>query len=116
MRFYETTPTHDLTYSDVFLVPSRSSVTSRLDVSLAPGDGTGATVPIVSANMNSVTGPRLAATLARRGGRHHTGRRGRIPLPLTAGVDVGVDVAADDSHGLGARRSDPHEPDVETVA
>ncbi|NIJ03995.1 GuaB1 family IMP dehydrogenase-related protein [Frigoribacterium faeni] len=68
MRFYETTPTHDLTYSDVFLVPSRSSVTSRLDVSLAPGDGTGATVPIVSANMNSVTGPRLAATLARRGG------------------------------------------------
>ncbi|GAA0959382.1 GMP reductase [Frigoribacterium faeni] len=68
MRFYETTPTHDLTYSDVFLVPSRSTVTSRLDVSLAPGDGTGATIPLVSANMNSVTGPRLAATLARRGG------------------------------------------------
>lgn len=68
MRFYETTPTHDLTYSDVFLVPSRSGVSSRLDVSLAPGDGTGASIPIVSANMNSVTGPRLAATLARRGG------------------------------------------------
>jgi IMP dehydrogenase len=43
-------------------------VTSRLDVSLAPEDGTGATIPIVSANMNSVTGKRLAATLARRGG------------------------------------------------
>lgn len=41
---------------------------SRLDVSLATGDGTGATIPLVSANMNSVTGPRLAATLARRGG------------------------------------------------
>src|SRR3954463_2853397 len=68
MHFYETEPTHDLTYSDVFLVPSRSSVTSRLDVSLAPEDGTGATIPIVSANMNSVTGKRLAATLARRGG------------------------------------------------
>jgi IMP dehydrogenase len=68
MQFYGTTPVHDLTYSDVFLVPSRSSITSRLDVSLAPGDGTGATIPIVSANMNSVTGPRLAATLARRGG------------------------------------------------
>ena len=67
MEFYETAPTHDLTYSDVFLVPSHSEVTSRLDVSLAPGDGTGATLPIVSANMNSVTGPRLAATLARRG-------------------------------------------------
>ena len=68
MKFYETAPRHDLTYSDVFLVPSRSSVKSRLDVSLAPGDGTRATIPIVSANMNSVTGPRLAATLARRGG------------------------------------------------
>jgi len=68
MEFYETTPAHDLTYSDVFLVPSGSNVKSRLDVSLAPGDGTAATIPIVSANMNSVTGPRLAATLARRGG------------------------------------------------
>ncbi|WP_448809412.1 GMP reductase [Agromyces bauzanensis] len=68
MEFYRTTPRHDLTYSDVFLVPSRSGVTSRLDVSLAPDDGSGATVPLVSANMNSITGPRLAATLARRGG------------------------------------------------
>jgi IMP dehydrogenase len=68
MEFYETAPTHDLTYSDVFLVPRGSNVTSRMDVSLAPGDGTAATIPVVSANMNSVTGPRLAATLARRGG------------------------------------------------
>lgn len=58
----------DLTYSDVFLVPRRSAVSSRLDVDLAPGDGTPATIPLVAANMNSVTGPRLAATLARRGG------------------------------------------------
>ncbi|MBC7441980.1 MAG: GuaB1 family IMP dehydrogenase-related protein [Ramlibacter sp.] len=68
MQFYGAVPSHDLTYSDVFLVPSQSAVSSRLDVSLAPGDGTGATIPIVSANMNSVTGPRLAASLARRGG------------------------------------------------
>ena len=68
MEFYEASPDHDLTYSDVFLVPSRSAVGSRLSVSLAPNDGTGATIPIVSANMNSVTGPRLAASLARRGG------------------------------------------------
>src|SRR3954447_20329618 len=68
MRFLGPVPAHDLTYSDVFLVPSRSAVTSRLDVDLAPGDGSGATIPLVSANMNSVTGPRLAATLARRGG------------------------------------------------
>ena len=68
MQFYETSPVHDLTYSDVFLVPARSAVSSRLDVSLTPPDGTGTTIPLVSANMNSVTGPRLAATLARRGG------------------------------------------------
>ncbi|KQQ95780.1 inosine-5-monophosphate dehydrogenase [Leifsonia sp. Leaf325] len=68
MEFYRTAPTHDLTYSDVFLVPSHSELKSRFDVSLAPDDGTAATIPIVSANMNSVTGPRLAATLARRGG------------------------------------------------
>ncbi|QAY74526.1 GuaB1 family IMP dehydrogenase-related protein [Agromyces protaetiae] len=68
MEFYGTAPSHDLTYSDVFLVPSRSGIRSRLDVSLATGDGSGATIPVVAANMNSVTGPRLAATLARRGG------------------------------------------------
>ncbi|MEV8255115.1 GuaB1 family IMP dehydrogenase-related protein [Rhodoglobus sp. NPDC076762] len=68
MDFYETTPTHDLTYSDVFLVPSHSSVGSRMSVSLAPGDGTSATIPLIASNMNSVTGPRLAASLARRGG------------------------------------------------
>ncbi|MEU1972439.1 GuaB1 family IMP dehydrogenase-related protein [Microbacterium sp. NPDC019599] len=68
MEFYGERPDVDLTYSDVFLVPRRSAVTSRLDVDLAPGDGTPATLPIVSANMNSVTGARLASTLARRGG------------------------------------------------
>ncbi|QPZ37286.1 GuaB1 family IMP dehydrogenase-related protein [Paramicrobacterium chengjingii] len=68
MRFIGEVPAHDLTYSDVFLVPSRSDVASRLDVSLAPDDGTPATIPLVSSNMNSVTGPRLAVSLARRGG------------------------------------------------
>ena len=68
MEFYGERPDVDLTYSDVFLVPRRSAVTSRLEVDLAPGDGTPATIPLISANMNSVTGARLAATLARRGG------------------------------------------------
>jgi len=68
MEFHGSSPSHDLTYSDVFLIPSRSGIRSRLDVSLAPPDGTGATIPIVAANMNSVTGPGLAASLARRGG------------------------------------------------
>lgn len=68
MRFLADRPAHDLTYSDVFLVPSKSDVGSRFAVDLAPDDETGATIPLVAANMNSVTGPRLAATLARRGG------------------------------------------------
>jgi len=68
MQFSGEGPMVDLTYSDVFLVPRRSDVTSRLQVDLAPQDGTPATIPLVSSNMNSVTGPRLAATLARRGG------------------------------------------------
>ncbi|SDR71599.1 GMP reductase [Agrococcus carbonis] len=68
MRFIDDVPEHDLTYSDVFLVPSRSDVGSRMSVDLSPDDGTSATLPIVASNMNSVTGPRMAATLARRGG------------------------------------------------
>ncbi|MGF6821514.1 IMP dehydrogenase [Microbacterium sp. ZKA21] len=68
MDFIGAQPTVDLTYSDVFLVPRRSGITSRLQVDLAPHDGTPATLPLVASNMNSVTGPRLAAVLARRGG------------------------------------------------
>lgn len=68
MEFIAQQPTHDLTYSDVFLVPSRSDVSSRFDVELSTSDGSGASIPLVSANMNSVTGPRLAAAMARRGG------------------------------------------------
>jgi IMP dehydrogenase len=60
-------PTHDLTYSDVFMVPTRSSVTSRLDVDLSTGDGTGTTLPLVAANMTAVSGRRMAETVARRG-------------------------------------------------
>jgi IMP dehydrogenase len=57
----------DLTYDDVFLVPARSSVTSRFDVDLTTTDGSGATVPVVAANMTAVAGRRMAETLARRG-------------------------------------------------
>jgi IMP dehydrogenase len=63
-----TEPAHDLAYSDVFLVPSRSAVTSRLDVSLATRDGSGTTIPVVVANMTAVAGRRMAETVARRGG------------------------------------------------
>jgi IMP dehydrogenase len=61
-------PGHDLTYSDVFMVPSLSAVGSRLDVDLSTTDGSGATIPIVTANMTAVSGRRMAETIARRGG------------------------------------------------
>jgi IMP dehydrogenase len=60
-------PLYDLTYDDVFLVPSRSAVDSRLSVDLATEDGTGTTIPIVVANMTAVAGRRMAETVARRG-------------------------------------------------
>jgi len=61
-------PDHDLTYDDVFLVPNRSAVESRFDVDLSTVDGTGATIPLVVANMTAVAGRRMAETVARRGG------------------------------------------------
>ncbi|HEY5357194.1 MAG TPA: GuaB1 family IMP dehydrogenase-related protein [Streptosporangiaceae bacterium] len=67
MRFLSP-PAHDLTYSDVFLAPSRSAVGSRLDVSLATRDGSGTTIPLVVSNMTAVAGRRMAETVARRGG------------------------------------------------
>ena len=76
--------THDLTYADVFLVPSRSGVGSRTDVDLATTDGSGATIPVVVANMTAVAGRRMAETIARRGGI--------AILPQDIPVDVVADV------------------------
>lgn len=69
MRFLDDRrPDTDLTYSDVFLAPSRSKVASRMEVDLTPRDGTGLTLPLVVANMTAVAGRRMAETVARRGG------------------------------------------------
>lgn len=83
MRFL-TEPAHDLTYSDVFLAPSRSAVGSRLDVSLATRDGSGTTIPVVVANMTAVAGRRMAETVARRGGM--------VILPQDIPADVVAEV------------------------
>ena len=69
MRFVEGhPPRYDLTYNDVFIVPSRSDVASRFDVDLSTVDGSGTTIPVVVANMTAVAGRRMAETVARRGG------------------------------------------------
>jgi IMP dehydrogenase len=79
-------PVHEATYSDVFLVPSASSVASRLDVDLATADGSGTTIPVVVANMTAVSGRRMAETVARRGGM--------AVLPQDIPADVVADVVA----------------------
>jgi len=79
-------PTSDLTYGDVFLVPSRSEVASRFDVDLSTADGTGTTIPIVVANMTAVSGRRMAETVARRGGM--------AVIPQDIPADVVADVVA----------------------
>ncbi|MFP3712476.1 GuaB1 family IMP dehydrogenase-related protein [Puerhibacterium sp. TATVAM-FAB25] len=94
MRFLDgQQPTTDLTYGDVFLVPSRSDVTSRFDVDLSAADGTGATIPVVVANMTAVSGRRMAETVARRGGI--------AVIPQDIPADVVADVVA------GVKAKDP---------
>ncbi|KAB1150781.1 GuaB1 family IMP dehydrogenase-related protein [Streptomyces luteolifulvus] len=61
-------PPYDLTYDDVFMVPSRSAVGSRQGVDLSSRDGSGTTIPLVVANMTAIAGRRMAETVARRGG------------------------------------------------
>ena len=77
-------PNHDLTYDDVFMIPSRSNVTSRMDVDLHTFDKTGATIPLVVANMTAISGRRMAETVARRGGL--TVIPQDIPLPVVSEV------------------------------
>ncbi len=77
-------PPFDLTYDDVFLVPARSDVDSRMHVDLTTDDGSGTTIPIVVANMTAVAGRRMAETVARRGGL--------VVLPQDIPVDVVVEV------------------------
>ncbi|MFV0308622.1 MAG: GuaB1 family IMP dehydrogenase-related protein [Desertimonas sp.] len=84
MRLLHSDPGHDLTYSDVFMVPSLSEVGSRLDVDLATPDGVGTTLPVAVANMTAVAGRRMAETVARRGGI--TVLPQDIPLEVVADV------------------------------
>jgi IMP dehydrogenase len=82
----EYSPPYDLTYDDVFMVPSRSSAGSRLAVDLSSADGSGTTIPLVVANMTAVAGRRMAETVARRGGL--------VVIPQDIPLDVVSDVIA----------------------
>ncbi|WP_027342634.1 GuaB1 family IMP dehydrogenase-related protein [Hamadaea tsunoensis] len=85
MRFLTgATPPYDLTYSDVFMAPSRSDVGSRLEVDLSTSDGTGCTIPLVVANMTAIAGRRMAETVSRRGGL--------VVIPQDIPIDVVTEV------------------------
>ena len=68
MQFLNGTPNYDLTYNDVFMVPSLSAVQSRQGVDLRTTDNLGTTIPVVVSNMTAIAGRRMAETVARRGG------------------------------------------------
>jgi IMP dehydrogenase len=85
MRFLnDLKPSYDLTYDDVFMVPSRSAVGSRHGVDLAAPDGTGSTIPLVVANMTAIAGRRMAETVSRRGGL--------VVIPQDIPIDVVTEV------------------------
>ncbi|MEU1668276.1 GuaB1 family IMP dehydrogenase-related protein [Streptomyces sparsogenes] len=85
MRFLnDQQPPYDLTYDDVFMVPSRSAVGSRQDVDLSSPDESGTTIPLVVANMTAIAGRRMAETVARRGGM--------VVIPQDIPLDVVADV------------------------
>ncbi len=109
---------YDLTYNDVFMVPSRSAVSSRLDVDLTSTDALATPTPLVAANMTAVSGRRMAETMARRGGLAIFPQD--IPAPVVAksirkvkaahpvfdtAVTVSRDTTVGETLGLIAKRS-----------
>ena len=87
MRFLNE-PVFDLTYDDVFMAPSKSELTSRMEVDLTTTDGSGTTIPLVVANMTAIAGRRMAETIARRGGLGVIPQD--IPSPVVAEVIASV--------------------------
>jgi IMP dehydrogenase len=57
----------ELAYEDVFLFQNYFDGKSRLDADVNPIRNLGITIPIITANMNAVSGKRMAETMARYG-------------------------------------------------
>ena len=63
-------PTKGLTFDDVLLIPRRSSISSRQDVNTSTRltENIHIKIPVMSANMDTVTEARMAIAMARAGG------------------------------------------------
>lgn len=59
--------TEELAYEDVFLFQNYFDGKSRLDADVSPIKNLGITIPIITSNMNAVSGKRMAETMARYG-------------------------------------------------
>ncbi|MEM9693067.1 MAG: IMP dehydrogenase, partial [Myxococcota bacterium] len=128
-------PEHDepreLSLDDVFLCPRYFDGRSRLDVDLTPDDFPGGAHPVVSANMNAVTGKRMAETMARYGGlgvlpqdmaletverivQHIHGAHTRFDTPLAVTAEASLrdvqGIIYKRSHGMVVVVDDAHRP------
>jgi IMP dehydrogenase len=97
-----------LTYDDVLLVPQRSSIKSRKEISLDPKGRLANTIPIISANMDTVTEENMAIFMHAWGGLGIVHRflsptrlkeiiaRCRAAGGFTPAVSVGINGDSDD--------------------
>lgn len=81
-----------LSYNDVLLVPQRSAIRSRneVDLSTTIAPGIGLRMPLVSVNMDTVTGVEMAVAMDRLGG---IGLIGRFDAPAVQAAMVAAVVA-----------------------
>ncbi|MEM9458592.1 MAG: GuaB1 family IMP dehydrogenase-related protein [Myxococcota bacterium] len=121
----------ELSLDDCFIVPGYFDGRSRQDVDLRPDDFFGGSHPMVSANMNAVTGKRMAETVARYGGlgvlpqdmhpdtvdrivRHIHAASPRFDTPLTvtpqATLRDVMGIIRKRSHGMVVVVDDEHRP------
>lgn len=121
----------ELSLEDVFICPSFFDGESRLEVDLTPDDFAAGAHPIVAANMNAVTGKRMAETMARYGGlgilpqdmtletverivRHIKGAHPRFDTPLVVTPDATLrdvqGIIRKRSHGMVVVVDERHRP------
>jgi len=93
-----------ITFDDVYLLPGYNDIASRRDVDLSPGlfGGYKIDLPIISSNMDTVTGPKMARKMIELGGASILHRFCSIEDNVEMFTDVGDD-SCGVSIGIGDR-------------